>query len=52
VILRSPGNTCSEGWQYSQDGTQVVLCGSACDRVREADQGNLTLEFGCATTIR
>lgn len=52
VILRSPGNTCSEGWQYSQDGTQVVLCGSACERVRDAEQANLTLQFGCATTIR
>jgi hypothetical protein len=52
VILRSPGDTCSEGWQYSQDGTQVILCGNACNRVRDADQGSLTLEFGCATTIR
>jgi von Willebrand factor type A domain len=52
VILRSPGNTCSEGWQYSQDGSQVILCGGACERVRQAEQGSLNLEFGCATTIR
>jgi hypothetical protein len=51
VILRSPGNTCSDGWQYSPDGTQVLLCGNTCERVREGN-GSLKLEFGCATTIR
>ncbi len=51
VILQSPGQGCSEGWQYSQDGSQVLLCGSTCDRVRDAE-GSLTLQFGCATSIR
>jgi len=51
VIAQSPGQSCTEGWQYSQDGTQVLLCGSTCDRVRDAD-GSLTLLFGCATSIR
>jgi hypothetical protein len=51
VIPRSPGQSCSEGWQYSDDGSQVILCGTTCDRVRDA-QGSLSLQFGCATTIR
>ncbi len=51
VILQSAGQSCIEGWQYSQDGTQVLLCGSTCDQVRDAE-GSLTLEFGCATSIR
>jgi von Willebrand factor type A domain len=52
VIAQSVNQRCSEGWQFSQDGSQVLLCGSTCDRVRDAEQGSLTLQFGCATTIR
>lgn len=51
AILRSPGASCSDGWQYSPDGKQLVLCGSTCERVRE-QRGSLTLQFGCATSIR
>jgi hypothetical protein len=52
VVAQSPSQSCSEGWQFSQDGSQVLLCGSTCTRVRNADQGSLTLQFGCATTLR
>jgi hypothetical protein len=51
VITQSPGQGCAQGWQYSQDQSQVLLCGDTCARVRDAD-GSLTLEFGCATRIR
>lgn len=51
VIAQSPGQGCTEGWQYSQDGSRVLLCGSTCARVRDAE-GSLSLQFGCATTIR
>lgn len=51
VIAQSAGQSCREGWQFSPDGSQVLLCGSTCDRVRDA-QGSVTLEFGCSTTIR
>jgi hypothetical protein len=51
VIAQSSGQTCVDGWQYSADQTQVLLCGDACTRVRDAN-GSLTLEFGCATRIR
>jgi hypothetical protein len=51
VIGQSPGSSCTEGWQFSQDGAQVLLCGTTCDRVRDAE-GSLTLQFGCATTLR
>jgi hypothetical protein len=53
VIAQSAdgGNGCGEGWRFSQDATQVLLCGSTCVRVRDAE-GSLTLQFGCATTLR
>jgi hypothetical protein len=52
IIAQSLGQSCSEGWQFSPDGAQVLLCGSTCTRVRNADQGSLTLQFGCASAIR
>ena len=51
LVGQSPGSSCSEGWQYSDDGTRIVLCGSTCERVRSS-QGSLNLQFGCATQLR
>ncbi|MEO8185582.1 MAG: vWA domain-containing protein, partial [Deltaproteobacteria bacterium] len=51
LILRSPGQACSEGWQYSSGNDQIQLCGSTCDRVRTSN-GGLTLQFGCSTQVR
>ncbi|MEY4549988.1 MAG: hypothetical protein RL685_6183, partial [Pseudomonadota bacterium] len=51
LIAQSPNGSCTEGWQYSEDGTQVRLCGNTCDRVRSSN-GGLTLQFGCATQVR
>ena len=42
---------CSEGWQYSEDQSQIRLCTSTCERVQASD-GSLTLQFGCATELR
>lgn len=50
VIGQSPGGTCSDGWQYSSDQSQVLLCGPTCDRVK-ASNGQLALEFGCSTRV-
>jgi von Willebrand factor type A domain-containing protein len=50
VLARTSSGACSEGWQYSKDGQQVLLCGSTCDRVKGSD-GDLSLVFGCATQV-
>ncbi len=50
LIGKSATGACSEGWQYSEDGTQVLLCGGTCDRIKSAD-GSLSLQFGCATQV-
>jgi hypothetical protein len=41
-------NGCTEGWQFSGDGRQILLCGDTCDRVRSSS-GQVTLQFGCST---
>jgi len=51
LVGKSPAGSCREGWQYSDDGAQVLLCESTCDRVK-ASEGQLSLEFGCATRVR
>lgn len=51
LIPRSDTGSCSEGWQYSQNNTQIELCSSTCERIRSSN-GGLTLEFGCATQVR
>jgi hypothetical protein len=50
VIGQSPSGSCSDGWQYSPNQEQVLLCGPTCDRVR-ASTGQLSLEFGCTTQV-
>jgi hypothetical protein len=51
LVGQSPKGSCSEGWQYSENGSQIVLCGSTCERVRSS-QGSLNLQFGCSTQLR
>jgi von Willebrand factor type A domain len=50
LILQSPAGACTDGWQYSADGAQVLLCSSTCERVRSSS-GSLSLQFGCSTRV-
>jgi len=50
LILQSAGGACTDGWQYSPDGAQILLCDSTCDRVRSSD-GSISLQFGCITKV-
>jgi hypothetical protein len=51
TILQNPDEDCGEGWRYSEDGTQVVLCESTCERVRDNLRGSVKLIFGCETAV-
>ncbi len=37
LIEQAPDGMCTEGWQYSTDGTHVNLCTDTCKRVQTAD---------------
>lgn len=50
LIPQSAPGSCTDGWQYSADQTQVLLCGQTCDRV-SSSTGRLSLEFGCTTRV-
>lgn len=42
----------ANGWQYSADGTKVLLCGDACNSVREETGTKVDIEFGCQTKVK
>jgi hypothetical protein len=50
-VLRDDRECDSEaqGWQYSADGTKIVLCGSVCDQARSDAAGQVKIELGCPT---
>jgi len=39
----------AQGWQYSADGTKIVLCGSICDQARSDAASQVKIELGCPT---
>jgi hypothetical protein len=52
TIARDPSSgECSEGWQYSADGKNIVLCGEACERVRAEPNSTVEVLFGCETVV-
>jgi hypothetical protein len=42
---------CTEGWQYANGNTQIVLCGSTCDQVKADNSPKIDVAFGCSTII-
>jgi len=42
----------ADGWDYSDDGKQVVLYGAACESAKKAIGGAVTLLYGCPTVVR
>jgi hypothetical protein len=48
LLTQSPSGSCSDGWQYSPNMSQILLCGDTCDRVKSSS-GQVSLEFGCTT---
>ena len=51
LIGQSEQADCTEGWQYTNNQTQIRLCSNTCARVQDSE-GSLTLQFGCATELR
>ena len=46
ISCNDPANT---GWQYSTDGTKIVLCGAACETVKSDPQAKVSVVLGCET---
>jgi hypothetical protein len=46
-----PSDSTCNGWEYSADMTQIVLCGEACDTVMNDPGASLNVIFDCRGTI-
>jgi len=44
-------DTTADGWQYSADGSKIVLCGAACDKAK-ADGSSVQILLGCPSVPR
>lgn len=42
---------CTTGWQYTNNNTQIVLCGNTCDKVKADTRAKIDVAFGCATQV-
>lgn len=54
-ILQDASKACdqgADGWQYNEDRTKILLCGSACDAARADTGAKVSVQFGCATRVK
>ncbi|HEY3495803.1 MAG TPA: vWA domain-containing protein [Polyangiaceae bacterium] len=50
TVPRDPSATkCDEGWQYSDDGKSILLCGEACEAAKADVGARVEVLFGCET---
>jgi Mg-chelatase subunit ChlD len=47
----TPCDDGAEGWQYSGDNTQILLCGEICELVRSDPEAEVNIVLGCLTEI-
>lgn len=51
-VLQDNNAGCEQGangWQWNADKTKILLCGATCDKVKADENGQIDIEFGCAT---
>jgi von Willebrand factor type A domain len=51
-IDKDSGSTCTNGWQYSPDGKQIIICGSDCNTIKNDPGGKINIVFGCQTNVQ
>ncbi|HSU42564.1 MAG TPA: vWA domain-containing protein [Polyangiaceae bacterium] len=52
TIGRDPSKAaCNEGWQYSPDGSSILLCGDACEAAKQDVGAKVEILFGCRTVM-
>jgi hypothetical protein len=49
---RSKDCQLADGWQYSADGKRIIMCGPACDKLRNDTTGSVSIQLGCQTVVR
>ena len=55
IVTRDDSKDCyagANGWQFSDDKTQILLCGTACSALQSDLGARVNVTFGCATVTR
>lgn len=54
TIPQDPSTACpnADGWQYSPDKKQILLCGPACEKAKAQQGGSVSIALGCVTVVR
>jgi hypothetical protein len=47
LIMVNSSAICDQGWRFINDLTQIEICGTPCDTIRNDPEGELVLVFGC-----
>ena len=53
-VLQDKSADCAsvDGWQYSEDGSKILLCGADCEAARSDPGSRIDVEFGCQTKVK
>lgn len=51
LLRHSSANSCADGFQYSADGTRIVLCDATCERIRTQRDSKVEILFGCEAKV-
>lgn len=54
-VLQDPSKPCeggASGWQYTPDRSRILLCGPACQAVKNDPGGQVAITLGCKTQVR
>jgi hypothetical protein len=54
-ILKDDSAPCdqgADGWQYAQNDTKIVLCGSICSTVKNDSKAKIDIVLGCQTIVK
>lgn len=49
-VLRDPAR--QDGWDYSDDSSQIILYGPACEAAKSATDGKIDILYGCPTILK
>ena len=54
IIAQDGSKDCqsADGWQYSPDGKRIIMCGPACEKLRNDTTGSVSIQLGCLTVVR
>jgi hypothetical protein len=51
LIVPNDSATCDTGWHFINNQTQIEICGSPCDTIKNDPEAQLVVMFGCSGPV-